>query len=80
MSSAHRLPILDGLRAISILLVLAAHIVPIGPSVLGLNYAVGAMGMSLFFVLSGFLITSTLIHNPGVLVKSLAGIIPLVYA
>ena len=55
VNSAHRLPVLDGLRAISILLVLAAHMVPVGPSVLGLNYTVGAMGMSLFFALSGFL-------------------------
>ena len=57
--------------------------VPVGPSVLGLNYTVGAMGMSLFFALSGFLITSTLIHNPDVLeflVKRLARIIPLAYA
>ena len=83
MNSAHRLPVLDGLRAISILLVLAAHMVPVGPSVLGLNYTAGAMGMSLFFALSGFLITSTLIHNPDVLeflVKRLARIIPLAYA
>ena len=82
MNSAHRLPVLDGLRAISILLVLAAHMLPVGPKILSLNYTVGAMGMSLFFALSGFLITSTLLHNsdiPEFLVKRLARIIPLAY-
>ena len=81
MISLRRLPTLDGL--ISILLVLAAHMVPVGPRVLGLNYSVGAMGMSLFFALCGFLITSTLIHNPDILeflVKRLARIVPLAYA
>jgi len=44
--------------------------------------AAGAMGMSLFFVLSGFLITSTLQSHPDVfafLVKRLARIVPLAY-
>ena len=31
MNSAGKLPVLDGLRAISILLVLAAHMLPLGP-------------------------------------------------
>jgi len=56
---------------------------PLGPKILVLNYTVGAMGMSLFFALSGFLITSTLIHNSDILeflVKRLARIIPLAYA
>ena len=60
MNSAGRLPALDGLRAISILLVLAAHMLPLGPKILGLNFTAGAMGMSLFFALSGFLIASAL--------------------
>jgi peptidoglycan/LPS O-acetylase OafA/YrhL len=34
---ATRLPSLDGLRAISILLVLSAHMLPLGPKVLALN-------------------------------------------
>ena len=83
MNSAGRLPVLDGLRAISILLVLASHMLPLGPKMFGLNYTAGAMGMSLFFALSGFLITSTLIHNSDIwefLVRRLARIIPLAYA
>ena len=55
--SAHRFAMLDGWRALSILLVLAAHLLPLGPKSLGLNDAVAPMGMALFFTLSGFLIT-----------------------
>ncbi len=51
-----RLPELDGWRATSILLVLAGHLLPIGPSLLRLNDMAGAMGMALFFAISGFLI------------------------
>jgi peptidoglycan/LPS O-acetylase OafA/YrhL len=83
VSSTERLSVLDGLRAISILLVLAAHMLPLGPKVLELNHAAGAMGMSLFFALSGFLITSVLIHNADIcefMVKRLARIVPLAYA
>jgi peptidoglycan/LPS O-acetylase OafA/YrhL len=80
--SSDRLPALDGLRAISILLVLACHMLPLGPKVLQLNGAAGAMGMSLFFALSGFLIVSGLLHNPDVpefLVRRLTRIVPLAY-
>ncbi len=83
MNSAERLPVLDGLRAISILSVLAAHMLPLGPKVLQLNGTVAAMGMSLFFALSGFLITSGLRHNTDIhefLVKRLSRIVPLAYA
>ncbi len=83
MNSADKLPALDGLRAISILLVLATHMLPVGPKVLRLNETTGAMGMSLFFALSGFLITSTLLRNADVtefMIKRLARIIPLAYA
>ena len=81
--SSERLPILDGLRAISILLVLACHMLPLGPKSLQLNETAGAMGMSLFFALSGFLITSGLKRNANIsefLVRRLAKIIPLAYA
>lgn len=57
---------LDGIRAISILLVLAAHMLPLGPSQFGLNAMAGAMGMSLFFCLSGFLITKFLAEKDDV--------------
>ena len=81
--TTERLPVLDGLRAISILLVLAGHMLPLGPKILQLNLTAAAMGMSLFFALSGFLIMSGLRHNPDVLefaVKRLSRILPLAYA
>ena len=55
-----RIPILDGWRATSILCVLGAHLVPLGPKALQLNFVAGAMGMALFFCLSGFLIVQFL--------------------
>ncbi len=78
-----RVPALDGLRAISILLVLSSHMLPLGPKFLGLNWTAGAMGMSLFFCLSGFLICSTLIANSDVrefIIRRLTRILPLAYA
>src|ERR1700692_4978158 len=81
--SGDNFPVLDGLRAISILLVLACHLLPLGPKVLRLNETAGAMGMSLFFALSGFLITTGLIKNPDIhefMVRRLARILPLAYA
>jgi peptidoglycan/LPS O-acetylase OafA/YrhL len=81
--SEDKLPVLDGLRAISILLVLACHFLPLGPKVLRFNETAGAMGMSLFFALSGFLITSGLIKNPDIhefMARRLARILPLAYA
>jgi peptidoglycan/LPS O-acetylase OafA/YrhL len=86
MSLAHsddKFPVLDGLRAISILLVLACHLLPLGPKALRLNDTAGAMGMSLFFALSGYLITSSLIKNQNIhefLTRRLARILPLAYA
>lgn len=75
------IPALDGLRAISISLVLAAHLLPLGPKSLHLNSTAGPMGMSLFFALSGFLIIRTLRSAPvsEFIVKRLARILPLVY-
>ena len=78
-----RIPILDGWRATSILLVLGAHLLPIGPKVLELNETAGAMGMALFFTLSGFLIVQFLAAGAplGIFVmKRLARIIPLSWA
>src|SRR5690348_87525 len=83
MNHSARVPVLDGLRGISILLVLSAHMLPLGPKALKLNDAAGAMGMSLFFALSGFLITSVLHGNQNIFefsVRRLARIIPLAYA
>ncbi len=81
--SDHKFPVLDGLRATSILLVLACHLLPLGPKALRLNETAGAMGMSLFFALSGFLITSGLMKNADVhefAARRLARILPLAYA
>jgi peptidoglycan/LPS O-acetylase OafA/YrhL len=61
--SAERLQPLDGWRGLSILLVLACHMAPLGPKSWALNGAAGLLGMSLFFTLSGFLITSMLLRK-----------------
>src|SRR5690348_15693697 len=47
-----RIPALDGLRGVAILLVIAVH---------GWGFSGGALGVDLFFVLSGFLITGLLL-------------------
>lgn len=54
-----RIPILDGVRAISILLVVTYH--PAYPGVWPVFH--GATGVSIFFVLSGFLITMLLLRE-----------------
>lgn len=58
-----RFNVLDGWRGISILLVLAAHFLPLGPKPWHLNVGTGLLGMSLFFTLSGFLVTHFLINH-----------------
>jgi len=80
---SRRIPILDGWRATSILLVLGAHLLPIGPKVLDLNETAGAMGMALFFTLSGFLIVQFLAAGTPLglfVMKRLARIVPLSWA
>src|SRR4051794_24900910 len=75
-----RIPVLDGWRATSILLVLGAHLLPLGPKWLELNFVAGAAGMALFFTLSGFLIVSFLAGGMRVgdfLARRLARIVPL---
>jgi peptidoglycan/LPS O-acetylase OafA/YrhL len=77
-----RLEALDGLRAISILLVLATHMLPLGPKSWRLNETTGPMGMCLFFALSGFLITSNLLSSQTVysfFVRRMTRILPLAY-
>ncbi len=77
-----RLAVLDGWRGISILLVLAAHLLPLGPKQWRINEAAGAMGMALFFTLSGFLITRLLLQNQNVfhfLIKRFLRIVPLAW-
>jgi peptidoglycan/LPS O-acetylase OafA/YrhL len=78
----HNIAVLDGVRAVSILMVLAGHLLPLGPKALQLNALSASMGMSLFFILSGFLITRTLLDNKSLsefLIKRLFRIIPLAY-
>lgn len=75
-----RLQVLDGWRAMSILAVLAAHLLPLGPHAWHLNAAAGELGMAIFFTLSGFLITSFLLHHANVvdfLIRRFCRIVPL---
>lgn len=77
-----RFNVLDGWRAISILLVLAAHLLPLGPKSLDLNVATGLLGMAFFFILSGFLVTHFLLSRYGVadfLIRRFFRILPLVW-
>src|SRR3954466_9889482 len=53
----HR-PALDGLRGLAVLTVMALHL-PLSPSLA----AGGFLGVDLFFVLSGFLITALLVQE-----------------
>ena len=53
------MPQLDGLRAIAVLVVMLHHFLPHVPDVL---QVVGPMGVRVFFVLSGFLITGILLN------------------
>jgi peptidoglycan/LPS O-acetylase OafA/YrhL len=71
---------LDGWRAASILLVLVGHLLPLGQPLL--NGAAAACGMAIFFILSGFLITQTLLRAASVrdfLIRRLFRIVPLAW-
>lgn len=73
---------LDGWRGLSILLVLAAHLLPLGPKPWKLNYSAGILGMALFFTLSGFLITRALLREQNVaafLIRRCCRIVPLAW-
>jgi len=77
------LRVLDGWRGISILCVLAGHMLPLGPKPLQFNAMVATAGMSLFFILSGFLIVSMLLRNDNVgsfLIRRVCRIVPLAWA
>ena len=59
-----RIPTLDGWRGIAILLVLLDHFAPTaGTRFFGWTASLGQHGVTIFFVLSGFLITTTLLHE-----------------
>ncbi|MES2831794.1 MAG: acyltransferase [Pseudomonadota bacterium] len=73
---------LDGWRAIAILLVLCAHLLPLGRHAWGLNTSFGLAGMALFFCLSGFLVTDVLLDRPNILsflIRRLFRILPLAW-
>ncbi len=77
-----RIAVLDGWRAVSILLVLACHLLPLGPKSWQLNATAGPMGMAIFFTLSGFLITRFLMHHDSVvdfLIRRFFRIVPLAW-
>lgn len=79
---AGRIDVLDGWRALSILLVLAGHWLPM-PGVLQANHMVAASGMALFFALSGFLITRLLLRDPQpapFLARRIFRVVPLAWA
>lgn len=74
--------VLDGWRGLSILFVLATHLLPLGPKAWRLNETAGPIGMALFFTLSGFLITHILLHKPDVrsfIIRRFFRIIPLAW-
>lgn len=76
------LHVLDGWRGISILCVLAAHLLPLGPRAWHLNDMVAPVGMALFFTLSGFLITRFLLEHDSVvdfLIRRIFRIVPLAW-
>lgn len=58
-----RIPSLDGLRAISISLVVLSHLIKWKHVSLGLMQGYGALGVQVFFVLSGYLITNILLRE-----------------
>lgn len=74
--------VLDGWRAISIVLVMAAHMLPLGPKSWQLNVTAASFGMAMFFALSGFLIVQSLLQHANVfefLVRRLFRILPLAF-
>lgn len=78
----HHIAVLDGWRGLSILCVLAAHLLPLGPHRFQFNSTVATLGMVMFFTLSGFLITTTLLDRPDVLdflIRRFCRILPLAW-
>jgi peptidoglycan/LPS O-acetylase OafA/YrhL len=58
-----RIPSLDGLRAISIVLVMLSHLVKWKHISIAVPQAYGSLGVHVFFVLSGYLITQLLLQE-----------------
>lgn len=77
-----RLKVLDGWRALSIILVLCAHLLPLNVLWATANEAAGVAGMAIFFTLSGFLITRFLLDRPdprSFLIRRVLRILPLAW-
>jgi peptidoglycan/LPS O-acetylase OafA/YrhL len=80
--SESRFGVLDGWRGLSILFVLLGHLFPLGPKAWQLNEAIAASGMAIFFILSGFLITSILLRDQNIvhfLTRRFLRIVPLAW-
>ena len=78
----NRLQVLDGWRGISILLVLAGHLFPLGYEKFQFNGPIAATGMAIFFILSGFLITNVLLRDQDIskfLIRRFMRIVPLAW-
>ena len=81
IQTERRLVVLDGWRALSISLVMAAHLLPLGPKAWDVNAAIAALGMAFFFTLSGFLITRLLLTSDVVtfIIRRFFRIVPLAW-
>ncbi len=82
-SDQSHLSVLDGWRGISILFVLAGHLLPLSPKQWEINGAVATSGMAIFFTLSGFLITRFLIADTSIrdfLIRRFCRVVPLSWA
>lgn len=78
----NRFQSLDGWRGLSILFVLAGHLLPLGPKSWQMNSSVASAGMAVFFILSGFLITNILFRDKNIfrfLIRRFMRIIPLAW-
>lgn len=78
----HHFEVLDGWRAVSIVMVLCGHLLPLGPKSFEMNESVASGGMAIFFTLSGFLITTFLMRSPDVrsfLIRRFCRIVPLAW-
>ena len=82
-SDQSHLSVLDGWRGISIIFVLAGHLLPLSPKQWEMNGAVATSGMAIFFTLSGFLIARFLIAETSIrdfLIRRFCRIVPLSWA
>ena len=81
-TQSQHIHVLDGWRGLSILFVLAAHLLPLGSKNWQLNTTIGAVGMSIFFILSGFLISNFLYKKQNIvdfLIRRFFRILPLAW-